>query len=174
MQLIIGLGNKNAGFKSTPHNVGAEAVKIFVKQTFNGSFSLNKKLSALIYQEKNTIYAIPYCYMNESGRIVKNLVKYFNAQLNDLLVVHDDTDLLLGNFKIQKNRGPAGHKGVESIIKILNSKGFWRLRIGVRRKEIKAKAIDIVLKKFSKKERGVIEGLHPNINKTIKEWVNKH
>lgn len=112
--------------------------------------------------------------MNESGEIVKKLVDYFKISLDNLLVIHDDTDIRLGEFKIQKNRGAAGHKGLESIINCLKSKDFWRLRIGVRSpKVIHQKAEEIVLKNslekndglFSKSNRSFLERFCNGFNK---------
>jgi len=178
MILIVGLSNKGKEFDNTRHNIGKEFIFSFIeKQQFN-SLSENKKLNALISQNNNIILAVPQCFMNESGKIVKKLIDYFSVPLDNVLIVHDDTDILLGNFKLQKNRGTAGHKGIESIINYLHSKNFWRLRIGVRNNFNKEttkneKAKDLVLKKFNKTEKEKILEVFPKAFDTLNLWIKK-
>ncbi|HRU36004.1 MAG: aminoacyl-tRNA hydrolase [Parcubacteria group bacterium] len=178
MILIIGLNNKGKEFNNTYHNIGKEFVFSFVENQQFNSLSENKKLNALISQNSNIILAVPQCFMNESGRIVRKLIDYFSVPLDNVLIVHDDTDILLGNFKLQKNRGAAGHKGIESIIDNLHSKNFWRLRIGVRNNFNKEtarteKAKDLVLKKFSKIEKEKILEMFPKTFDAINLWIKK-
>jgi PTH1 family peptidyl-tRNA hydrolase len=97
--------------------------------------------------------------MNESGKAVKEILK--NKTVENLIVVHDDIDLPVGKIKIIKDRGSAGHKGVESIIKNIGNDGLIRFRIGIG-SENKVEAIKVVLKKFS-----------PAVQKTIAETINK-
>lgn len=82
--------------------------------------------------------------MNGSGNAVKEALKYFKSKRSELLLVHDDSDLESGKWKLGFGRGAAGHRGVESAIASLNSPDFWRARIGVRNR--KGKAGDFVLK----------------------------
>jgi len=90
--------------------------------------------------------------MNESGCELVNLVEQKNISLDRLIIVHDDIDIPLGKFKLQKNRGSAGHKGVDSIVSSLGTKDFWRLRVGVGRPKDVDGSEDYVLEKFSKEE----------------------
>jgi len=174
MILIIGLRNKGTEFQNTRHNIGAEIIMRFGENNHFQKFKLEKRLQSLISKNGEIILAIPQCFMNESGIIVKKLVAYFEIPLENILVVHDDTDIRLGKFKIQKNRGTAGHKGLESIIANLKSKNFWRLRIGVRsEKLIFQKAEDIVLKKFSQEEQQILKKIEPEIFETINQWIKE-
>jgi len=179
MILIIGLDNKGKEFIDTPHNIGEKIVSSFIENKQFNSLKENKKLNALISQNNGIILAIPQCFMNESGRIVKKIIDYFDISLDDLLIVHDDTDIILGSFKLQKNRNAAGHKGIESIINYLHSKNFWRLRIGVRnkiepdKKLKREKAKDLVLEKFSKEEKEKLLEIFPKIFETLNLWIEK-
>ena len=174
MLLIVGLGNKGNEFINTPHNIGREMITLFVKNHQFNCFSLNKKLRALISKNGDVIFALPQCFMNESGEIVKKLVNYFGISLQNLLIVHDDADIKLGKIKIQKNRNAAGHKGVISIIHYLRSKNFWRLRIGIRTERLPSeKAKELVLKKFNKEENKILAEIVPRIFKSLDEWVAK-
>ncbi|MDP3956608.1 MAG: hypothetical protein Q8P97_01260, partial [bacterium] len=74
----------------------------------------------------------PLTFMNDSGAATRSALKYFKVPADELLLVHDDSDILLGKYKLSFGRGAGGHKGVESVIHALGGKNFWRLRIGVR------------------------------------------
>ncbi len=108
--------------------------------------------------------------MNESGKAVKEAMKYFKIKPEEILIVHDDSDIELGKYKISFGRGSAGHNGVQSIINNLKTKNFWRLRIGVRpttnnrRPTTQIKAGDFVLKKISKKNLEIFEKFFYEIN----------
>ena len=88
-------------------------------------------------------------YMNESGKVAKLVLKNLKAEAGSLIVVHDDSDIKLGEYKISFGRSSAGHNGVQSIIESLGTKNFWRLRIGIRKKDIRKKASELVLKKIT-------------------------
>ena len=128
--------------------------------------------------------------MNESGKAVKDLLKTYKTKPDNLIVIHDDIDLPIGKIRIVKNRGAAGHKGVESIIKELKTKDFIRFRIGIqpKRKPANSSAVrrarqnkkflaGFVLQKFNKDEemivKGVIEKTIEAINTVIKEGLEK-
>ncbi len=172
MIIIIGLGNPGEQYKNTRHNVGFMAVDEFAKINNFPEFKLQKKYNALISsafvkdfgetKEKEIILVKPQTFMNESGKSVKKIISKNNYE--NLIVIHDDIDLPIGKMKIVKERGSAGHKGVESIIKSIGNDGLIRFRIGIAGQgDIEAKKV--VLKKFSKEEQKII-------NETIQKIVN--
>ncbi len=106
--------------------------------------------------------------MNLSGKAIKSLIVKYKIPFTCLWVVHDDIDLPLGKTRISKNRGPAGHKGVKSIIKEIGTKNFNRFRIGIRPEKGKPKNIEkFVLQKFNKKEEQVIKEVIKKTNEEI-------
>ncbi|MDO8536820.1 MAG: aminoacyl-tRNA hydrolase [bacterium] len=121
IKLIIGLGNPGPEYKNTYHNAGFLFVDYLEKK------ALPNYLLPTIRLIKSDVY------MNESGIFVKRAAKKYGAKPEEILIAHDDSDLTIGNFKLDFDRGSAGHKGVESIIQILGTKKFWRLRIGIRK-----------------------------------------
>jgi PTH1 family peptidyl-tRNA hydrolase len=165
MIIIIGLGNPGEKFKNTRHNAGFLVLDEFAKINNFESFKLQKKITAEISsafvktsadKEEEVLLVKPQTFMNESGKSVQKIISNLKFQISNLIVVHDDIDLPVGEIKIVKNRGSAGHKGVESIIKELDSSDFIRFRIGIAlQKEIKAKKI--VLKNFSKEEQKIMK-----------------
>lgn len=139
-KLIIGLGNPDMKYQNTYHNVGF----LFID-----------------YLEKYQVSSIKYqaiksdAYMNQSGTFVRKALKKAGVKPEELLIVHDDSDLELGKYKLSFGRGAAGHHGIENIMATLKSKNFWRLRIGIRPLPAKAlatagrpKAGTFVLKKI--------------------------
>ena len=153
MHLIAGLGNPGKKYEKTRHNVGSRIVG---------------ELESLNLQ--NVILARPQTYMNESGKAVKKLIENRKLKIGNLIVIHDDIDIPLGEFKIQKGRGSAGHKGVESIIKELGTKNFWRVRIGIYPESGKPKQVDrFVLQNFTKQEEKIIKEVIQTVVEKIEE-----
>lgn len=151
MVLIVGLGNPKEQYKYTYHNLGSEAVDAFAAQHSFPSFKEEKKQQALVSKQRDVVLAKPQTFMNRSGISVKALVKKYNPQT--LIVIHDEIDLSAGQIQIAKNRGSAGHKGVQSVITELGTKYFTRIRIGIQPESGKPDDVeDFVLKKYRKEE----------------------
>ncbi len=164
MFIVIGLGNPGEQYKKTRHNVGFMAVDQFAKKNNFPDFELQKKANALISERDGILLAKPQTFMNESGKAVLQLTR--NTQIENLVVIHDDVDLPVGKLKIIKERGSAGHKGVESVIKAIGNENLIRIRIGIAPvKDIEAKKI--VLKNFSKEEQKEIENIILKISDAI-------
>ena len=172
MKLIIGLGNPGFRYKKTRHNTGFLAVDYIQKNLSGFSKWKNKKnLLAEISEnsEQNIILAKPQTYMNKSGEATKLLLTDYRLPPTAFYVIHDDFDLLIGEYRLEQNRGSAGHKGVQSIINTLGSNNFWRLRIEI--KPLNAaeniKAEDFVLKKFNREEKTIINKIIPEAVKAL-------
>jgi PTH1 family peptidyl-tRNA hydrolase len=154
--LIIGLGNPGLKYVNTRHNAGFSVVKRFAEKNGFPEFKLSKKENSLVssadIKGEKTVLALPQTFMNNSGKAAKSLIKKYSPE--KLLLIHDDIDLISGSSKLSKNRGSAGHKGVDSVIKEIGTKDFWRLRIGIRPQEGKPKEVEkFVLRNFRKEEK---------------------
>jgi len=157
--VIVGLGNPGDKYEYTYHNLGM----LFVKK-----FENNENVSPKIHTSKIFTYAkiasktfiTPLTFMNESGSAVQIALHYFKENPCHLLVIHDDSDIALGDYKIDFGKGAAGHKGVASVIHALGTKDFFRLRIGIRppssQEERRKKASEFVLKKIKKGELEIL------------------
>jgi len=179
MNIIIGLGNPGTKFNNTRHNVGFMAIDKFAGKNSFPAFSLDKKANALVSENNKIILVKPETFMNDSGKAVRAIIK--NKKADMIIVVHDDIDLPVGKIKISKERGSAGHKGVESIIKNIGNDGLIRIRIGIEgKKEIKA--MKVVLKKFTPEEQTLIdqaiqkssEALNTLINEGLEKTMNEY
>ncbi len=140
-QLIFGIGNPGPEYRSTYHNVGFLMIEHLHK---------HPDLSLSLPLLTNTTY------MNETGKDVKKALRAHNVKPEHLLVIHDDSDISLGKYKISFDRNSAGHKGIESIMTQLKTKKFWRLRIGIRPADNEKEALEFVLKKIKPAHRKIL------------------
>ncbi len=158
MKLIVGLGNPGKEYERTRHNVGA----IFV------DYLKKKEIPQGIIAAKTDTF------MNDSGLSVRKMVDYYKLELDKLCVVHDDLDIPLGSYKIQKGKGPKLHNGILSIENELSSTDFWRIRVGVdaRDNDNRIPGEKYVLEKFSEEELKILQGLFPQIEGEIINNLN--
>lgn len=182
MVLIVGLGNPGKKFQNTRHNIGFRVIdKIadhFQFSTFSFQSVFNARISHGEIANKKIVLAKPETFMNNSGKAVKKIIKGLKLKIKNLIVVHDDLDLPLGKIRISVNRGSAGHKGVESIIKELKTKNFVRFRIGIKSNlKLKVKIQNFVLSKFTKTEEKIIKEsitkIIEAIELSLKEGIEK-
>ena len=177
MKLIVGLGNPGRGYANNHHNVGFICLNYFAR-TQGIRFDKKQGRARIGVDEvagSKVIVSRPQTYMNLSGQSVSRLVRKFNINLNDLLVIHDDLDLPLGKIRIRQGGGSGGHKGVESIITCLESQDFPRLRVGIGRPTItpdsaepsEADIIAYVLSDFNADEKQTITQVTSKVSKAI-------
>jgi PTH1 family peptidyl-tRNA hydrolase len=131
---VVGLGNPGLEYLWTPHNAGFMAIDRIAQQ--EGVVVQNRRCKAVTatcrIAGRVVVLAKPETFMNLSGLAVAALVHEFEADpLRDLLVIHDELDLVLGSFKIRERGSPAGHNGARSVTGALGSQEWLRLRIGV-------------------------------------------
>ncbi|TFG35653.1 MAG: aminoacyl-tRNA hydrolase [Parcubacteria group bacterium] len=159
MILIVGLGNPGEKYENTRHNIGFRVVDQLKNDLSLADFDFDKKSNSFFSKNSDLLLVKPDTYMNLSGQAVASLISYYKIGEKNRIIIHDDIDLPIGQIKISKDRGSAGHKGVESIIKNLGTKNFIRIRVGIKPKSGKPKKTeDFVLKKFSKGEKEIVDG----------------
>ena len=171
MKLIVGLGNPDKEYDKTRHNVG-----FMVIDNYLGSVNWSNKFNAL-YCEKvingeKIIFVKPLTYMNNSGNAVGEFVRYFNIDNKDILVIQDDLDLNVGDYKLKMLSSSGGHNGIKSIITSLGNQDFPRLKVGIGSVK-KDEVIDYVLGKFSKSELEVLNELFNTFDKIINSFINE-
>ena len=199
--IMLALGNPGAEFENTYHNAGIMALpKVISALTGDDISNLDWKkyknifayaeinpssypLSALRYP---LVFVRSLTFMNESGIAATEALKKFDVKPEDLIVIHDDSDITLGDYKISFDRSSGGHKGAQSIIDHLKTQTFTRARIGIRPAVAKAmaskpakeskrqKAGDFVLKKITASGRKILEKVFEDTATAIKvSLVNK-
>ena len=153
MKLIIGLGNYGKKYEKTRHNYGFFVIDEFTKR--NDFPEFKSSLFSLLSIKDDVILAKPQTYMNNSGKAVKAIADYYKIDSEDIIIVHDDADIEIGKIKEDENRGSAGHNGIKSIIELLGTKNFKRLRMGINN-SFDLPLEDVVLKRFSKEEEALV------------------
>ncbi len=166
MLLVVGLGNPGKEYEFTYHNAGALVLRRLWEE-FGNNFGALQETWCFDFSKgtdpetgEKMVFVWPKTFMNESGRAVREALKFFKAKPAELIVFHDDSDLLLGNAKPSESPNVAGHHGLMSIQKELELKDFRRIRIGIRdpKEKKRRKAEEFVLKIIPKTKR---ESLYP-------------
>ncbi|MBI2098890.1 aminoacyl-tRNA hydrolase [Candidatus Uhrbacteria bacterium] len=174
MKLIIGLGNPGREYETTRHNLGFMALDALRQELELPEFKENKKFQSLVSkgkrQNEEIILAKPLTFMNSSGEAVSRLFSYYKISLSDLLVIHDDIDLPWGAARLVRNRGSAGHKGVESVISSLGAKNFSRIKVGIA-PAVKKETKKFVLGELSKKEGTELPAIMDEVKKTVYKYI---
>ena len=181
MKLIFGLGNPGKQYKNTRHNLGQKIVLQYVGAYCNTPLQPKKSLDAEIFDcrgepscssNQRIIFAISTGFMNISGIPVQKISQFYKINPSDIYIIHDDLDLEVGDYRIQFDRGPAGHNGIKSIIENLNTQSFHRIRIGIGKPINNIPVEDYVLQPFSKSELDIIDTTTQKIFEEIKKIIN--
>ena len=177
MKLIVGLGNYGKEYEHTRHNVGFDTVDLLADSLGesidkSGFHSLYKKVK---YMDEDLLLVKPQTYMNNSGIAVKEIADYFKIDLEDIVVIHDEMDILPGHLKFKMGGKSAGHNGIKSITEHLGSDKYLHIKIGIGKPQYNV--IDFVLGKYKGEEKDLIEksisDAKDAIKLMIKESLNK-
>ena len=168
MKLVVGLGNPGKEYEKTRHNMGFMMLDSFLnykeipldwKKKFNGLY-----IQSNINDEK-VIFLKPQSYMNLSGGVVRKFMDYFDIDVSSLIVISDDLDLNVGNFKLKNKGSCGGHNGLRDIESKIGSSNYKRLKIGISNN----KDIDTSIKlKYLKEIGTIIEKVHKTENNNFK------
>lgn len=172
MRLIVGLGNPGKEYDNTRHNIGFMFLDNYLKSKGISAKWIKKfdgmLLETFINNEK-IIFLKPQTYMNLSGISVRKVIDYYNIELDNLLVISDDLDLLIGNYKLKQNGSSGGHNGIKDIHEKLSSTDIKRLKIGVsNNKSIDTK--EYVLGKFSNEDKNILDKLFIELNNVLDDY----
>lgn len=158
MKLIIGLGNIGEKYEGTRHNSGFALVESISRDGWRE----DKKQEVLMARLGDILLIKPTTFMNESGRAVRKVMDFYKIGLADMVLVHDDLDIKLGEYKIQMGVGPKVHNGVASVEECVGSSDFLRVRLGVDSREVGVNygsGADYVLAKLQPEERRVLDSV---------------
>ena len=157
-KILIGLGNPGEKYKNTYHNAGAivlyrlyDGAKKSAENERGGDTAQFRFAELKMENGDKNVFVWPKTFMNESGAAVRAVMKFFDAKNEEVVILHDDSDIALGEGKLSNSKNPAGHNGLISIQKETGVYDFSRIRIGIRdpKEKIRRKAEDFVLKKIS-------------------------
>lgn len=160
IRLLVGLGNPGPEYEATRHNAGFWFIDDVARQL--GARLVPERsyfgLVARVNRPDGPIWLLePMTFMNLSGKSVAALARFFKIAPNEILVAHDELDVLPGNAKMKIGGGHGGHNGLKDINAQLGSADYWRLRLGIGHPGVKAEVVDYVLRKPPAEQREAIE-----------------
>jgi PTH1 family peptidyl-tRNA hydrolase len=160
LRLLVGLGNPGPEYEATRHNAGfwwVDAVARKLGATLHAERSYHG-LVARVNRAGGPLWLLePQTYMNLSGKSVAALARFFKIAPSEILVAHDELDLLPGQLKLKQGGSHAGHNGLKDIDAQLGASDYWRLRLGIGHPGVKAEVVNWVLRKPPQEEREALE-----------------
>ena len=160
IRLLVGLGNPGPEYRDTRHNAGFWFVDEVARE-LNASLAPERSYFGLVARvnlREGPVWLLePMTFMNLSGKSVGALARFFKITPAEILVAHDELDLLPGQVKMKLGGSHAGHNGLKDIDAALGSADFWRLRLGIGHPGVRAEVINYVLRKPVTEEREAID-----------------
>ncbi len=186
MKLICALGNPEPEFTYTRHNVGKDVLNQFVDLYFTDyDWEFKKKFKSdmvFVSEPADVILVKPTCFMNEGGIPLQKISSFYKVSSENILIIYDELDLVVGEYKLSQGKGSRIHNGVKSVnSSIKNSENIWHLRVGVRDEKIGQSVqksgrdpTKYVLAKLPISDRKKIKKLvEESISKDINSWLSK-
>lgn len=182
--LIVGLGNPGRDYREHRHNFGFQVLDRLAEDVgFSfGRLQHRALLADWRYIGRAVILAKPQSFMNLSGHVVSQLVRFYKTDLEHLLLVYDDLDIPLGTLRFRDGGGAGGHKGVTSVAEQLGTQAFPRLRLGIGRPPGSMDPADFVLQPFGLEEKdrrdrvlaAAIAGIRTFLEEGIEVAMSRH
>jgi len=161
--VIAGLGNPGDRYARTRHNIGARVVQSIAERLNVRSFKSFRDWRLSVAEGdiggERLYLLLPETYMNTSGEAIAPFLSYHKILSSQLLVIHDEIDLGFGTIRLKHGGGHAGHNGLRSIVKMVGTPEFGRVRVGVGRPLDGREVADWVLASFSAEEEGLLPGI---------------
>jgi PTH1 family peptidyl-tRNA hydrolase len=160
IKLFVGLGNPGPEYEATRHNAGfwwVDALARERKLTLSPERAYHGLVARMQVAGQPLWLLEPQTFMNLSGKSVAALARFFKIEPNEILVVHDELDVVPGQAKLKLGGSHAGHNGLRDIHAQLGSADYWRLRIGIGHPGVKSEVVNWVLKKPLKEQREAID-----------------
>lgn len=173
MKLVVGLGNPGKKYEATRHNAGfwwVERLASAERAPLTASARFFGRTGRLRSAQDEIWLLLPETFMNKSGQAVAALAGFYKIAAQDILVVHDELDLPVGDARIKKGGGTAGHNGLGDIAEKMATRDFWRLRIGVGHPRDAAReqeVVDYVLHPPLREEQSMIDEA---ITRSLQVW----
>jgi PTH1 family peptidyl-tRNA hydrolase len=171
--LIVGLGNPGRRYAHNRHNIGFQCLDR-VARTHHLSFDKRQsdgRLALGTVEERSVILLKPKTFMNESGRSVASVCRFYRVPMERLLVIFDELDLPLGSVRLRSKGGSGGHNGMRSVIAQLGGQDFARVRVGIGRPPGRMDPADFVLQDFSDDERPAVEEVYDWVTRAVGCWL---
>lgn len=171
MKIIVGLGNPGREYENTRHNIGFMVLDLIAKKygmTFNQE-KFNGKYFEISINGEKYLFLKPQKYMNLSGEVVRDFIRFYKLDINDLLIISDDLDMETGKIKIKGKGSSGGHNGLKNIELHIGTNCYRRIKVGIaNNKDIDTK--DYVLGKFNNEEKVLIDNTFSKVISIIEDY----
>lgn len=175
MKIIVGLGNPGEKYYYTRHNIGFRVLDAFIEKLSAAGSSCSKykaETVELLYKGEKILLVKPMTYMNLSGESVQQFVHFYKINPEkDLLIVFDDKDIPFGDTRYREEGSSGGHNGLKSLISLLGTQKFPRLKCGIGHAEQKIPTDAFVLQRFSSDEEEELPSFISTAVNQIEEWI---
>lgn len=168
MKLVVGLGNPGRKYIKTKHNVGFMCLDSYAKKN-NLTFKLENKFSGEALKIGDTILLKPHTFMNLSGESISKTMRFYDVQIENVIIIYDDLSLPLGKIRLREKGSAGGHNGIKSVIQHLHTNEFKRVKIGIDSNPL-IETKDYVLSKFSKEEFKTIDNTVEEVSDIIDDF----
>ena len=172
MKLIVGLGNPGLEYNNTRHNVGFMCIDEIARH-FNVSLDSNKfkgNYTQFTHNNDKIILLKPLKYMNLSGEVIRDFVNFYKIKIEDILVICDDLDTLVGTYRLRYKGSSGGHNGLKNIEQNLSTNEYKRIKVGISNNKL-IDTKDYVLGKFTSDELKLINPIINKMSDIIEDYL---
>jgi len=172
MKLVVGLGNPGDKYNFTRHNSGFLALDFYFKR-YQASWGDKPRLGALCGRIGDVLFIKPQEFYNETGKVVREYMRYYKIEIADILVICDNFDLEFGKIRSRSTGVAGGNNGLKSIDSALGTSGYARIRIGTGNNELRCKMgdIDFVLSRFTPEEKVQLPEILSAVTEKIDDFI---
>jgi PTH1 family peptidyl-tRNA hydrolase len=177
IKLIVGLGNPGPRYARNRHNIGFQCIDMLARRHHVEVNRMQLRASvgdgwvSRRDERRKMILAKPLTYMNASGEAIGPLMRFYQLEPDDLIVVHDDIDLAAATLRLRRNGSSGGQNGIKSIIQHVGSQDFHRVRVGIGRPPGRMDPADYVLQDFAPAEEESIAVVREKVCDALECWM---
>ncbi|MCX2456434.1 aminoacyl-tRNA hydrolase [Lacticaseibacillus nasuensis] len=173
MKMIVGLGNPGSKYEQTKHNIGFMTVAALAKQldVTLSKHEFNAITGTAHVGGEKVLLVQPQTFMNDSGRAVGELKAFYQFHDDEIMIIQDDMDMAMGRVRLRQRGSAGGHNGIKSIINVLGTQDFYRLKIGIQHPQ-KQRVVDWVLTPFNEADAALINAGIDRACAALTDWIN--
>ena len=174
IKLFVGLGNPGTEYEATRHNAGfwwIDALAADLKVSLTPDRSYHGSVARTAVHGQTVWLLKPQTFMNLSGKSAAALARFFKIEPQEMLVVHDELDVVPGQAKLKFGGSHAGHNGLRDIHAQLGTGEYWRLRLGIGHPGVKSEVIHWVLQKPTADQRTAMQECIARTLKAVPELL---
>jgi PTH1 family peptidyl-tRNA hydrolase len=179
IKMIVGLGNPGPQYSRNRHNIGFQCLELFARRHSLRLDRMQQRAMtgsglAIVGAARYKVLLVkPLTYMNGSGEAVAPLARYYQVELQDMIVVHDDLDLASAKLRLRQNGSSGGQNGIKSIVERLGTADFARVKVGIGRPPGRMDPADFVLQNFSAAEEELFGPLRERVCDALECWLHE-